>query len=145
MKKILFLALVMSLTLFNSCATDDSNSDILFQFEFLPVDSVEIPIAFNVGNTHTISVTYKRPSTCHTFSNFEYVQQTGNVRTVAIVNFVTIGDGCEPLEEEFKTETFSFNALDSEPYTFKFWQGKDEAGEDQYIVVEVPTLDTVVD
>ncbi|MGH1387428.1 hypothetical protein [Kordia sp.] len=141
MKKILFLALVMSSMVFNSCAVDDSTSDVQFQFEFLPVDSVEIPLAFNFGSTHTISVTYKRPSTCHTFSNFEYVQQTGNVRTIAVVNFVTTGNNCEPLEEEFKTETFSFSALDSEPYTFKFWQGKNDDGEDMYLTYEVPVND----
>lgn len=138
MKKILFLALAISFTLFNSCAVDDSVANVQFQFEFIPIEEVQLPLAFNFGDTHTISVTYKRPSTCHTFSNFEYIQQTGNVRTVAIVNFVTDGDDCEPLEDEFKTETFSFSALDSEPYTFKFWQGKDDEGEDTYLVFEVP-------
>ncbi len=123
---------------FNSCAVDDGLSDVQFQFELIPIDSVEIPLAFNLGSTHTISVTYKRPSTCHSFSNFEYVQQSGNVRTVAVVNFVTIGTNCETLEEEFKTETFSFNALAVEPYTFKFWQGRDDEGEDMYLVYEVP-------
>ncbi|PTX60371.1 hypothetical protein C8N46_10615 [Kordia periserrulae] len=138
MKKILFLALIMSLMVFNSCSVEDNVSDIQFQFEFIPIDSVEIPTTFNYGDTHTISVTYKRPSTCHTFSNFEYEQSTGNLRTVAVVNFVTFGNGCEPLEEEFETKTFSFNALSIEPYTFRFWQGKDDDGQDTYLIYEVP-------
>jgi len=138
MKKILFLALIMSSMIFNSCVVDDNASDVQFSFELVPVDSVEMPLAFSLGSTYTISVIYKRPSTCHAFSNFEYVQQTGNVRTVAVVNFVTIGTDCETLEEEFKTETFGFNALSSEPYTFKFWQGRDDEGEDIYLVYEVP-------
>ncbi|MEM6684291.1 MAG: hypothetical protein AAF617_00735 [Bacteroidota bacterium] len=138
MKKILFLALIMSTVLFNSCSVDDDVSQVQFSFEFIPVDNVEMPMTFNLGDTHTISVTYKRPSTCHTFSNFQYEQHAGNMRTVAVVNFVTFGNDCQSLEEEFITETFSFSALDSEPYTFRFWQGKDTEGEDLYLVYEVP-------
>lgn len=136
MKKILFLALVVSLTLFNSCAVDDNTTD--FQFEFIPIDSVEMPEEFNFGDTYFISVTYKRPTNCHTFSNFQYIQGTGNTRTVAVVNFVTLGNGCEALENVFETETFSFSVLDSAPYTFRFWQGKDDNGEDVYLIYEVP-------
>jgi hypothetical protein len=137
MKKILFLALIVSLTFLNSCAVDDNSSTANFQFEFIPVESVEMPVEFTLGDTHTISVTYKRPSTCHSFSNFEYIQRPGNVRNVAVVNFVTSGNDCETLEEDFKTETFSFSALDSAPYTFNFWQGKDENGEDTYLTYEI--------
>ncbi|AXG69069.1 hypothetical protein KORDIASMS9_01288 [Kordia sp. SMS9] len=138
MKKILFLALILSSVLFNSCSVDDVASDIQFQFEFIPIESVEMPSIFNLGSTHTISVTYKRPSTCHTFSNFDYQQQPQNLRIVAVVNFVTPGNNCEPLEEEFKTETFNFSALDLEPYTFRFWQGKDDEGQDIFLTYEVP-------
>ena len=136
MKKILFLALVAGLTVFNSCSVDDNTAD--FQFEFIPIETVEMPEEFNFGDTHTISVTYKRPSTCHSFSNFQYIQETGNVRTVAVVNFVTSGNNCEALEEDFQTETFSFSVLDAEPYTFRFWQGKDDSGQDIYLIYEVP-------
>lgn len=128
----------MSSLVFNSCSVDDNVSDIQFQFEFIPVDSVEMPMTFNFGGTHTINVTYKRPSTCHTFSNFEYEQHAGNMRSVAVVNFVTLENDCAPLEEEFITKTFSFNALDTAPYTFRFWQGRDDEGEDMYLVYEVP-------
>ncbi len=138
MKKILYLVLILSSVVFNSCSVDDVASDIQFQFEFIPVESVEMPTIFNFGSTHTISVTYRRPTTCHTFSNFDYQQSSGNLRTVAVVNFVTLGNNCEPLEEEFKTETFSFSALEPEPYTFRFWQGKDNEGQDVYLTYEVP-------
>ncbi|MEM6718346.1 MAG: hypothetical protein AAF611_03425 [Bacteroidota bacterium] len=138
MKKIVFLAFILSLVAFNSCAVDDTISDTQFQFQFIPVETVEMPSIFNLGSTHTISVTYKRQSSCHSFSNFQYEQDAGNMRTVAVVNFVRIGDDCELLEDEFETRTFSFSALDAAPYTFRFWQGVDEEGENVYLVYEVP-------
>jgi len=141
MKKILFLALLVSLTLLNSCTPDDENA-ANFQFDFVPVESVIMPQAFNFGETHEISVTYKRPTTCHSFSNFQYIQDEGNERTVVVVNLVTSDNDCEELQgdflEDFQTETFSFSALNLEPYIFQFWQGKDENNEDIFLVYEVP-------
>jgi hypothetical protein len=135
MKKILFLALVASFTLFSSCSVDDNTAD--FQFEFLPIENVDIPSEFNLGETYTITVTYKRPTTCHSFSNFQYITESNNIRTVAVVSFISPGN-CTELEDDFQTETFNFNALDPEPFTFKFWQGKDDAGEDIYLIFEIP-------
>lgn len=136
MKRILFLTLLVSLTLLNSCSVDDENA-ANFQFDFIPIVSVEMPQEFNFGATHVISVTYKRPSTCHSFSNFQYIQGEGNERTVVVVNLVTPDNNCEVLEEDLQTETFSFSVLDLEPYTFKFWQGKDEDNQDIFLVYEV--------
>ncbi|WP_046746088.1 hypothetical protein [Kordia zhangzhouensis] len=136
MKKILFVAILVSLFMLQACSVDD-NSTAEFQFEFIPIESVEMPQEFNFGNTHTIHVTYKQPTTCHSFSNFQYVQEPQNVRNVAVVNFVAIRSDCETLEEEFKTVSFNFSVLDTEPYTFKFWQGKDANGQDMYLIYEV--------
>jgi hypothetical protein len=139
MKKILFLGLMVSLLFASSCSVDDTTAE--FYFELIPVESVEMPVEFIFGATHTITVTYKRPTSCHTFSSFEYVQRPDNVRNVAVVNFVTSGNNCQTLEEDFRTESFSFSALNSEPYTFNFWQGKDANGEDMYLTYEINVSD----
>lgn len=136
MKKILFLVLIVGLLLCNSCAVDDNTVD--FSVEFLPIESVEIPAEFNFGETHTITVTYKRPTTCHSFSNFQYVAEDNNVRNVAVINFVRLGSDCETLEDDFKSESFSLSVLYTNSYIFKFWQGKDDNGQDMYLVYEVP-------
>jgi len=136
MKKTLFLALILSFTVFNSCTVDDTTAD--FRIEFLPIETVEIPTEFNFGETNTITVTYKRPTTCHSFSNFQYVPEDNNVRNVAVINFVRLGSDCETLEDDFKSESFSFSVLYTQTYTFKFWQGKDDNGQDMYLVYEVP-------
>ena len=139
MKKIVFLILLVGLALFNSCAVDDSVAE--FQIEFVPIETVEIPAEFDFGETYTITVTYKRPTTCHSFSSFNYVPEQGNVRNVAVVNFVTFGNDCETLEDDVQSESFSFSVLDTNTYTFKFWQGKDDNGQDMYLIFEVPVTD----
>lgn len=138
MRKILFLALIACFTVFTSCSVDDGTVNV--QFELVPIENVVIPTEFNLGETYTISVTYKRPTDCHTFSNFEYIagaDNSTNIRTVAVVNLFTPGD-CTTLEDNFQTQTFNFNVLDTNPYTFKFWLGKDESNEDMYLVYEIP-------
>lgn len=138
MKKILFLALLVSLTILNSCSVDDNIAD--FQFEFIPVEGVEIPEEFNFGETYIINVMYKRPTTCHSFNNFQYIQGEDNLRTIAVINFVTSGNNCEALDNDVQTETFNFNVLDTEPYRFRFWQGRDDNGQDVYLVYDVPVI-----
>ncbi|WP_430410799.1 hypothetical protein [Kordia sp.] len=136
MKKILFLALFTCFTIVTSCSVDDGA--VVVQFEAIPIESVVIPSEFNLGETYTISVTYKRPTDCHSFSNFEYIAESSNVRTVAVVNLFSTEADCVALVDNIQTQTFNFNVLDTNPYTFKFWQGKDESGEDMYLVYEIP-------
>lgn len=145
MKRKLFFILLYTITLFSSCTPDDSDvSD--FHYEILPITSVDVPEEFTLGETYDITVTYNKPSTCYLFYDFYYQTNSSNERTVAVVNTVLTGDECIDLEGDIQEQTFNFKVIYNVPsYTFKFWQGKNEAGEDQYIVVEVPTSDTVID
>ena len=70
-----------------------------FSFEILPVESVVIPDAFTLGETYPITVSYFRPSTCHTFKEFYYLKEN-NVRTVAPINYAFERNDCETLENE---------------------------------------------
>lgn len=138
MRKILFLAVVTCLTVFTSCSVDDNTVNV--QFELVPVETVLIPTEFVLGETYTISVTYKRPTDCHSFSNFEYITGTTtetNIRTVAVVNLFTPGD-CTTLDDNFQTQTFVLNVLDTNPYRFRFWQGTDDNNADMYLEYEIP-------
>lgn len=138
MRKILFLALIAFFLLITSCSINDDTVNV--QFQLVPVETVIMPTEFTLGETYTISVTYKRPTDCHVFHSFEYVAgstNTSNVRTVAIVNLFTPGN-CTQLEDNFKTQTFNFNVLNTNPYIFKFWQGKNDDNEDMYLEYEIP-------
>ena len=82
MKRLLVLCLAL---LFASCSVNDDGTN--YSFEVLPVESVNIPDEFELGETYPISVSYFKPSTCHSFKEFYYLKEN-NERTVAAINYV---------------------------------------------------------
>ncbi|MGC1205683.1 MAG: hypothetical protein WA839_12460 [Flavobacteriaceae bacterium] len=136
MKRLLVLCL--TLVLFASCSLDDDSTN--YSFEILPVESVDIPDEFVLGETYPITVSYFRPSTCHSFREFYYLKEN-NERTVAPVNYVFEQNNCESLEENLVEATFNFMVTSNGSYIFKFWQGEDANNEDQYLILEVPVVE----
>ena len=67
-----------------SCSLDNDVQD--FQLEILPIESVEMPESFTMGQTYPITVSYYIPSTCHLFKEF-YYDKKNNVRTVAVIDY----------------------------------------------------------
>ena len=137
MKKL--LALSLALILCASCDLNDDNSGN-YSFEILPVDSVDIPSEFVLGETYPITVTYLKPSTCHSFREFYYVKNL-NERTVAPIMYVFENNNCETLDDVTEDATFNFIVTSNGSYIFKFWQGEDANGDDQYLTIEVPVID----
>lgn len=137
MKKLILLSfLVCSIV---SCSVKDDNSFNFF-YETLPIESVDMPTEFQFGSTHTITMTYLRPSGCHIFNDFYYLSEL-NQRTIAIITTVFPDDTCETFENEEVEATLNFQVNSTEPYVFRFWQGEDENGNDVYYVVEVPVVE----
>lgn len=136
MKKL--IALSLALFLFASCSFDDDSSN--FSFEILPIESVDIPDEFTLGQTYPITVSYFRPTSCHAFKEFYYLKEN-NERTVAAINYVFERNNCEDLSDELVEATFNFIVTSNGSYIFKFWQGEDANGEDQYLIKEVPVID----
>ncbi|WP_232731944.1 hypothetical protein [Confluentibacter lentus] len=118
-----------------SCSLDEDSQN--FRDEILSIESVDIPDSFSMGQTYPITVTYLRPSTCHLFREFYYAKDN-NIRTVAVINYKFIKDDCEELENELVEATFNFTPTSNGSYVFKFWQGEDDNGENQYLIIEVP-------
>ncbi|WP_299108078.1 hypothetical protein [uncultured Winogradskyella sp.] len=139
MKKIALLAFVFILT-FSSCSLDDNPAET-FYLEVLPIESVEMPEYFVHGETYEILVTYTKPNSCYYFNDFIY-EIEDQERTVAIVNTVYLNSttSCDG-EPEQVTVSFDFLVNGNETYVFKFYQGEDEDGTDQYYLVEVPVMD----
>ncbi len=133
-----FIVLCLSLVLFSSCSIDDDGTT--YSFDVLPVESVDIPNEFTLGETYPITVSYLRPSTCHAFKEFYYLKEN-NERTVAPITYVFDRNDCETLENELVEATFNFIVTSNGSYIFKFWQGEDNEGETQYLTIEVPVVD----
>ncbi len=137
MKKLFLLC--FSLMLFLSCGVDDDSAPN-FDFEFIPIEEVNIAEEFVLGEIYQIGVTYYRPSTCHNFHDFYYVVD-GNEITIAVINIVYDDSGCELLEDQLVEKAFDFHDFYNQAYIFKFWQGEDENGDDVYLIYEVPVVD----
>ena len=70
MKRLIILSL--TLILFASCSLKDDGID--YTLDILPIESVDIPDTFTLGETYPITVSYFRPSTCHAFKEFYYLK-----------------------------------------------------------------------
>lgn len=130
-----FFVLSFLVALFFSCSVDDDS--VSFSVDILPIESVDIPDEFKLGETYPITVTYERPSSCHVFRDFYYAKHN-NERTVAVVNTVFEQNDCLDLTDTMLTATFNFQVTSNGSYIFKFWQGKDDNDEDIYLEIEVP-------
>ncbi len=134
MKK--FFVFCLTALLFASCSIDDG---VPFTNVFLPVESVEIPDEFELGGTYPITVNYFRPTTCHAFQRFYYLSKN-NERTVAPITYLFERSDCKTLQEELVEAKFNFTVISNGSYIFKFWQGEDADGEDQFLEIEVPVV-----
>ena len=133
-KLVVFCALVCTLV---SCSLGDDSTN--YHFEILPIDSVDIPDEFVLGETYPITVFYTKPSGCYVFNDFYYLKNL-NERTVAVINAVYEDQACTQATEEAEA-TFNFMVNSNGTYVFKFWQGEDESGNDLYYIVEVPVVE----
>ena len=136
--KRLFLCFVLTLSLASCSIDNDSSND--FYYEILPVESVDIPTEFTLGETYEIHLSYLRPSGCYIFNDFYYVSEL-NQRTVAVINTVYPNRDCETFENELVDVSFNFIVNNNGTYVFRFWQGEDDNGNDIYYIVEVPVVE----
>lgn len=132
MKRLLLL--LFSVVTLSSCSSDDDFEPL---YDYAPIQAVEIPETFNLGQVHEIKITYTNPSPCHEMFGFEYVPE-GDIHYFGIVSSY---DPNDPLcsEEVGTTEeyTWNFRVNRNEKYIFKFWTGIDEEGEAIFLTKEV--------
>ena len=136
MKKLIFLGALL-LSLFSCSLGDDSSPN--YHFEILPIESVDIPEEFTLGETYPITVYYYKPSSCYVFNDFYYESEL-NQRTIAVINTVYTDQVCTQ-QIELVSATFNFMVSYNGTYVFKFWQGEDDNGNDLYYIVEVPVVE----
>ncbi len=137
MKRMFYaVVLVLGSLTFNSCDLDEDSPN--FDFVALQIVSADLPVSFNLNETYEIKVTYLIPNGCTQYEGFDITKPELTTR-----NVVTIGAqrtdqvACTEMILEQDT-SFSFEVLYDETYIFRFWQGEDENGEQQYLEVEVP-------
>ncbi|HIC30907.1 MAG TPA: hypothetical protein EYO76_03230 [Flavobacteriaceae bacterium] len=96
-----------------------------------------MPDYFTYGETHEITISYIRPTSCYAFNDIYYLKEN-NTRTVAVISSVYDNQtNCSEIQQEVNT-TFTVEAIQEENYIFNFWQGEDSNGNDMYLTIEVP-------
>ena len=138
MKRAVFLMVVMVLQY--SCSLETSSDEPSFYFETMPMESVELPLEFNYGETYTVNVSYEVPSNCYNFSDI-YIENNGNTRTIAVINSVISDRICEPFNDRLAVASFDLKIESRDSYVLRFWKGKDLNGQDNYYIVEIPVTD----
>ncbi|PHR72520.1 MAG: hypothetical protein COA67_04545 [Lutibacter sp.] len=131
-----FLILLVIISI--SACSPSSNDDINQHFEYVPITSVEMPSEFTLGQTYQIKVSYVLPNGCYRFYNHDYVYENTS-RLIGAIAIVNNDATCTQaaIEGEF---TINVIARQNEPYIFMFWEGRDNQGIDQYLIIEVPVI-----
>ena len=128
-------ALMVSLT-FSSCDLEDDGPN--FHFVPLRIESVEMPESFDLEETYVISFKYIVPDGCTYYEGIDVVDEEVTTRKVVAIGAQrTDQDACtEVIREEMGS--FNFIVIHTQPYLFRFYQGEDINGEQQFLEVEVP-------
>ncbi len=130
------LTIILSLILLGSCSLEDDGESIMQNLA--PVQSVDMPDSFELGQTYSIGIIYRRPTSCHTYSGLN-LDRNGNEIVVGIVtSYSSTSSNCVETGNLEASATFNFVVVREDFYTFKFWQGRNSAGNDMFLIVEVP-------
>jgi hypothetical protein len=141
MKKslIAFVLFVAGLLVLVSCSAD-SAPNVNFHLRYLPAESVEVPLSLVRGQRYSISVYYRRPDNCHYF-NGVFRRDSGATSTIAVEAMVLDNVNCEPVQSvtpDVATFDFDVPLTLYGTYQFKFYNGVDNAGQDTFIIKDVP-------
>jgi hypothetical protein len=130
------ISLLALFFILNSCSPSD---DTQYSFKLMPIESVDIPAEFTLGETYPITVHYTVPTSCYYFSSLYYDKDL-NIRTIAIENAIAQRNNCQDLSaaDGASTYTFNFYVTSNGSYIFKFYQGKDDQGNNIFLEYEVP-------
>ena len=135
MKKIvLFVILITSLL---SCSVDNDNTT--YTYSVLPVESYVVPASFTLGETYSIKLKYQKPTACHIYQGI-YYEKNLNTRTIAIQTALQNNQVCTQEVPPISEVSFNFTVTNTGSYIFKFYKGKDTAGEDIFEDVEIPVV-----
>jgi len=90
------------------------------------------------GQIYFITVKYILPDECYVYNDVLY-EYDFDARNIAVISTVIDDDNCEILDREEEL-TIRVEALQVEPYIFRFWQGDDENGDPIYLEIVVPVV-----
>lgn len=131
MKKILFFCLPIVLAFSSISCNDRFEGDEIVNTESLRIDSVKIAQdTMDVLTTQTIKTYSNYTSKCEGFYGYDYLHTSEFERKVISYKFKTSAV-CGDLVT--KSSQINFNPQKTGTYLFKFYNGKDSAGQNIYL------------
>lgn len=137
LKYLLIMMVALSITA-TSCSDDDAN-DHEYHLEYIGVTSADVPDEFIYGYTYRINVTIELPNSCYYYyDQYNYFYE-GTSRLIYPIAHVDDNVPCTPNITE-TTFSIPVQVLQSQTYIFKFYQGQDADGQDEFLTIEVPVI-----
>lgn len=129
----LFLVVVTA-----SCSLSDEDTN--FEFVRLSVESAEAPESVFINVPFEIQVNYLRPTDCHFVEGFELlsVDESINTFTYALIGSFIDQNACQVPESNELQIGLDFVISIPGSYIFRFWQGTDDEGQDQFLTLQIP-------
>lgn len=128
---------MLSLSLVACSSGDDDSHD--YYLEYAPVIDAEVPSEFQYGDIYNLKLNVALPNSCYFFYNqYDYFHR-GNERYIYPIAHVDVRDVCNEVTSEV-TLNIPVKVLQAVPYVFKFYQGKNADGKDDFLRIEVPVI-----
>ena len=131
------LKILLPLILLSAC--DIGDDEVSYHFVSLSAVAVDMPEEFRLNETYEIGVTVLEPNGCTKFAGFDILPEQTTVRRVVAIGTEQVDVPCTELLSEVQT-SFDFICLYPGTYVFRFWSGKNAAGTDQFMEIEVPVI-----
>lgn len=131
--------------LITSCSTEDDSPNI--EYGLAPITNSEFPGYFEPGKNYDISLTYKLPTTCHTFIGFDGGREDASSQEFFIYaltsrNLDLIDCSSEDINlvksGTIRNFMISENVSEDEVFIFKLWKGTDSEENPIYETIEIP-------
>lgn len=135
MKKILLFSIttVLGFTVIN--CNDRLEGDQILSTESLKIDSVKIPqSSMDIYTTQTITTYSNYTSKCEGFYGYDYLHTDVLNREVTPYKFKSTA-ACGDLVT--KSSQINFRPQQTGTYQFKFYNGKDSAGQNVYLIENI--------
>ena len=92
---------------------------------------------FKKDSTYLLNIRYLKHTDHQLFRGFDY-NYKGNERIVAIQSLIYTNKTCKELTNDTINVTLPLHVKQNDFNTFKFWQGKDSAGENKFLITKIP-------
>lgn len=132
--KLVFFGIIIFLI---SC---ESNEYSLTLFESATIENIEAPDELIFEENNTFEVTFKIPTDCHTFSEFEITGSENDLFVDTKLRFQAGNQNCTETTDLLMTQNLEIFVDTEEEYTIKFLVGQSSSGQFQYETFQIPVI-----